>query len=250
MLSRQQCSATNPCSEFGSTDNGCLTNLKNGQVGSNKYSLIPEAAEALDKMYEAMPQDVKNDLVISDSYRPLKIQCNIFNFNVFEKTGKRIKVGTANTPVARPGTSNHGWGRALDLSKKKAQDWIRENGSKYGWCWGEVKSEPWHFTFCGPGPNRYSMCDSMCKEKMDISVTSSSSTSNTDTSTDTTDKKNLSNFELIGGGKLTGFLDTFFPSDKKDEDKKEDEKEKENEKETKTVNEHIDRIHEIMKKIL
>jgi len=172
MLNRQQCSASNPCSNYGGLDNGCLTNLQNGQVGSNKYSLVSEAGDALEKMYEDMPENVKKDLKISDSYRALKIQCNIFNFDVFEKTGKRIKIGTASTPVAKPGTSNHGWGRALDLSSKTAQSWIKDNGSKYGWCWGEAPSEPWHFTFCGPGSNKSSLCSSICKGGVEIQPTS------------------------------------------------------------------------------
>jgi hypothetical protein len=73
MLNRQQCIASNPCSGLSGTDNGCLSNLKSGQVGKNKYTLLSEAGVALEKMYNDMPEDVKNDLVISDSYRPLKI---------------------------------------------------------------------------------------------------------------------------------------------------------------------------------
>ena len=30
-------------------------------------------------------------------------------------------------------------------------NWIRKNGEKYGWYWGEATSENWHFTFCGDG---------------------------------------------------------------------------------------------------
>jgi len=46
-------------------------------------------------------------------------------------------------------TSNHGFGNAIDVSDGKA--WIRMNGEKYGWYWGEAPSENWHFTFCGEG---------------------------------------------------------------------------------------------------
>lgn len=169
MLTRSQCSSANPCSGFGSTDNGCLSNMKKGAVGSNNYQLLDHAADALQRMYQDMPQDVKNDLKISDSYRPLNIQCKIFDFDYHDKTGKKRKKGSGGSvPAAGPGTSNHGWGRALDLSSKTAQNWIKENGYKYGWCWGEVKSEPWHFTFCGPGPNRAKGCDSYCKGPISI----------------------------------------------------------------------------------
>jgi hypothetical protein len=242
MLNRQQCVATNPCSGLSGTDNGCLTSLKSGQVGNNKYTLLADAGVALEKMYDDMPEDVKKDLKISDSYRPLKTQCSIFDFDIFEKSGKRVKKGTSGTPVARPGTSNHGWGRALDLSKKKAQDWIRENGSKYGWCWGEVKSEPWHFTFCGSGPNRSDLCNTICKDKIDPSLASgsgSSSSSQTPTS-DTEKKGGIDMLDMLGGSGLKSWLDTFMPVKKDGEQKPKEE----------PINEEVDRIKELIKKVL
>lgn len=242
MLNRQQCVATNPCSGLSGTDNGCLTSLKSGQVGNNKYTLLADAGVALEKMYNDMPEDVKKDLKISDSYRPLKIQCNIFDFDIFERSGKRVKKGTSGTPVARPGTSNHGWGRALDLSKKKAQDWIRENGSKYGWCWGEVKSEPWHFTFCGSGPNRSDLCNTICKDKIDPSLGSGTSSTSGDTTTSGTEtpKKSGGIMDLLGGGGLNSWLDTFLPIKKGGEQKPKEE----------PINEEVDRIKELIKKVL
>jgi len=45
------------------------------------------------------------------------------------------------------GGSNHGWGRAIDIGPRDVQDWIRLNGWKYGWYWGEAPSEEWHFTW-------------------------------------------------------------------------------------------------------
>jgi|688.fasta_scaffold00170_57 hypothetical protein len=244
MVSRSECSSSNPCSKFGSTDNGCLQNLKKGEVGSSKYELASEAADALEIMYEDMPEDVQKDLKISDSYRPLKIQCNIFNFDTYEETGKRIKIGTSNVAVAAPGTSNHGWGRALDLSSRKAQQWIKDNGYKYGWCWGEVTSEPWHFTYCGPGPNRSSRCDSFCKGKMEIS--------STDTSIDdeeeegsieketTTDKKTKSNQSSSALGPIGDFLNFLGIVGEM----------KESIEENENLNEELNRIHDIFKKIL
>ena len=161
MLNRQQCSTSNPCSKLSSNDNGCLSNLKSVGIGS--HALLPEAADGFIEMVNNMPSDIKDSIKLTDSYRPLKTQCKIFDFNKYESSGNKIKKGTSSVPVAGPGTSNHGWGRAIDISPKKVQDWIRENGTKYGWCWGEVRSEPWHFTFCGGGPNRSSRCDSFCK---------------------------------------------------------------------------------------
>ena len=169
MLNRQQCSTSNPCSKFGSDASGCMSNLKSVGIGNHK--LLPEAADEFIKMVENMPTDIRRSMKLTDTYRPLEVQCRIFDFDHYEKTGKRRKKGTSGTPVARPGTSNHGWGRAIDVSPKKVQDWIRNNGTEYGWCWGEVPSEPWHFTFCGAGPNRAKSCDRICGDvKGDIST--------------------------------------------------------------------------------
>jgi D-alanyl-D-alanine carboxypeptidase len=54
--------------------------------------------------------------------------------------------------AARPGTSNHGWGNAVDLkdppSMRKVIDQL---GAPYGWFWGEAPSESWHVTYRGGG---------------------------------------------------------------------------------------------------
>lgn len=51
--------------------------------------------------------------------------------------------------AAYPGTSNHGWGHAVDLADggRWMREWIIEHGHQFGWYWGEVTSEPWHCTF-------------------------------------------------------------------------------------------------------
>jgi hypothetical protein len=193
-VSRQACNTSDPCSTNPGVS-GCIndSNLKSVGVGSHK--LQKDAADGFIKMYADMPADIKSSVKLSDSYRPLKVQCNIFDFDHYESTGKRRKKGTSGTPVATPGGSNHGWGRAIDISPSNVQKWIKDNGTKYGWCWGEVKSESWHFTFCGPGPNRDKNCDSFCTGKMTVNTSTKSSSSDvTDkksdtTSSDVTDKK-------------------------------------------------------------
>jgi hypothetical protein len=69
------------------------------------------------------------------------------------KTYWRLKPGYA--PVASPGTSNHGWGLALDvcelrsngtvlgISASTAWPWILANAARFNFSW-EVQSEPWH----------------------------------------------------------------------------------------------------------
>jgi len=160
-VSRQACSSSNPCASNPEVS-GCIndSDLMSVGVGSNK--LQKDAADGFIKMYADMPADIKSSVKFTDSYRPLKVQCNIFDFDHYESTGKRRKKGTSGTAAATPGGSNHGWGRAIDIFPNNVQKWIKHNGTNYGWCWGEVKSESWHFTFCGPGPNRDKKCDSFC----------------------------------------------------------------------------------------
>jgi hypothetical protein len=70
-------------------------------------------------------------------------------------------------PTAKPGTSNHGWGRAIDVvdtTTRKAHilncsdpqfAWLLENGERFGWVlprWarcGARSQEPWHFEWAG-----------------------------------------------------------------------------------------------------
>ena len=159
-LNRKQCSTSNPCSKYGSGLSGCLTDLK--PIGIGDHKLLAQAADGFIEMLKSMPADIKSKINLTDTYRTLEVQCKIFDFDYYEKTGKRRKKGTKGTPVARPGSSNHGWGRAIDIWPESVQNWIKTNGTKFGWCWGEVKSEPWHFTFCGGGPNRSQTCNRIC----------------------------------------------------------------------------------------
>lgn len=66
--------------------------------------------------------------------------------------------------AAYPGTSNHGWGMAIDVESYQAKQWVRENGPKYGWVWGEAPNEDWHFTFCKNNRYRYRRCDDLLKD--------------------------------------------------------------------------------------
>lgn len=66
-------------------------------------------------------------------------------------------------PTAKPGNSNHGWGRAADIKaegqlltcESEAFLWLQENAHLYGWVhpsWaacGEPKQEAWHWEWGG-----------------------------------------------------------------------------------------------------
>lgn len=48
--------------------------------------------------------------------------------------------------VARPGTSNHGWGLAVDLRTRQMRAIVDQIGAKYGWAkrWSDAPVEWWH----------------------------------------------------------------------------------------------------------
>jgi len=66
--------------------------------------------------------------------------------------------------AAYPGTSNHGWGMAIDVEGVDAKKWVKKNGPKYGWVWGEAPNEDWHFTFCKSNRYLYHNCDTLLKD--------------------------------------------------------------------------------------
>jgi LAS superfamily LD-carboxypeptidase LdcB len=127
---------------------------KNGKLSASDLVTIGpgqklEPAAAAD--YLAMQKAAKEDGVTfntTDSYRPYEIQNAIFDWDRYNRTGEKKKKGT-DVAAAYPGTSNHGWGKAIDIFPAAAQTWIKKNGYKYNWSWyeGKMVGEPWHFTW-------------------------------------------------------------------------------------------------------
>lgn len=55
-------------------------------------------------------------------------------------------------PVAAfPGTSNHGWGKAVDLAETWMRGWIDDHGRAFGWAKTEAFSEWWHVNYIFEG---------------------------------------------------------------------------------------------------
>ncbi|WP_421741024.1 M15 family metallopeptidase [Cellulomonas sp.] len=104
-----------------------------------------DAAEALVRLNAAYRVDFGRDLLITGSYRTLE-----------EQISTRAAKGTM---AAVPGTSNHGWGLAIDLDQvngyRSAQYvWLKANAMTYGWHHptymdegGRGPHEPWHWEF-------------------------------------------------------------------------------------------------------
>jgi len=135
-----------------------------GDYKSPLQQLRPDAAKAFEEMESAYYAETGNIFgsAFSDGWRPYTVQYRIVDWDYFERKGIFKKIDTSTEPlppekrykVAEPGTSNHGWGIAIDIHKEP-QKWMKgpskhgmgNRGEDFGWWWGEVTSEPHHFKF-------------------------------------------------------------------------------------------------------
>ena len=141
--------------QVGSCAGGAVEQYPNGQIpvavlcplwGAPGY-LRADAAFAYDRLSHAYAAQFAVPICLTDAYRTYATQVDLY----------ARKPGLA----AMPGTSNHGWGTAVDLcggiqSFATAQhDWMLINAPLYGWFhpgWAEPggsRPEPWHWEFGG-----------------------------------------------------------------------------------------------------
>lgn len=103
------------------------------------------AAAALDRLAVAFEAGVGEPLCFGNGYRTL---------------GQQIRLERAKPNLAaKAGTSNHGWGLAVDLCGgierfgTREHAWMRANASAYGWVlpgWAQERGsrpEPWHWEY-------------------------------------------------------------------------------------------------------
>lgn len=126
----------------------------NGQIPAAQLCRLPfagghrlraDAALRLIRLNEVYRGRFGDDLCLTDSYRSLASQYSV----------AARKPGLA----ARPGTSEHGWGLAIDVCGGADRpgdvrhDWLLRNAPKFGWenpPWarpGGGRTEPWHWEF-------------------------------------------------------------------------------------------------------
>lgn len=105
-----------------------------GSSKSKGHKLNDVAAKAYSEMVAAAEADgISWDII--DSYRDYETQVD-----VAARKGLYNKGGLA----AVPGTSNHGWGSAVDLKLNDAAlAWLRANAKKFGFT--NIPREPWHW---------------------------------------------------------------------------------------------------------
>lgn len=106
-------------------------------IGQGQHRLWAPAAHAFQQMTAAAARDGVT-IRVTDSYRSFDAQVDLA-----QRKGLYSQGGLA----ARPGTSNHGWGRSLDLDTSAgAAEWLRANGPRFGFH-EDVPGEPWHWTY-------------------------------------------------------------------------------------------------------
>jgi D-alanyl-D-alanine carboxypeptidase len=142
--------------QVGSCTGGGVEQYSNGAIpisalcplwaASGQY-LRADAAYAFDRLAHAYADRFGRATCITDSYRSYASQVSVY----------------ARKPnlAAVPGTSNHGWGTAVDLCggiqefDTVQHEWMVVNAPLYGWFhpgWAEpggTRPEPWHWEYAG-----------------------------------------------------------------------------------------------------
>lgn len=117
--------------------NGKIPSDALAKVGGTAHRLWAPAAQSFDDLLGAAARDGVR-IGITDSYRSFDAQVD-----VAARKGLYSQGGLA----ARPGTSPHGWGLAVDLDlDDRAQAWMRANAATYGFA-DDTPREPWHWVY-------------------------------------------------------------------------------------------------------
>ena len=108
-------------------------------IGIGQHRLWGPAAEAFKAMRAAAAADGVS-ISVTDSYRSYDQQVTLAAQKGLTQNG-----GWA----ATPGTSEHGWGLAVDADvDKNGLAWLRANGATYGFVEPTAR-EPWHWEYHG-----------------------------------------------------------------------------------------------------
>jgi len=114
---------------------GKMTETNPRQWYYGRAQLDPDAAEAFKKADADYFKETGKHININSAYRSRQHQAAL--------SGKH-------PVVAKPGHSQHGLGRAIDVQPGSPEfEWLKKNGAKYGWDWKKIKNDPCHFGFCG-----------------------------------------------------------------------------------------------------
>ncbi|MDI5976235.1 D-alanyl-D-alanine carboxypeptidase family protein [Amycolatopsis magusensis] len=132
---------------WGGFPNGLIPAGALCPVGIGAHVLRCDAAQTFAALSEAFAGTFGRPLCVTDSYRTFAGQVDLY----------RRKPALA----AVPGTSNHGWGLAVDMCGgvqsfgTPEYGWLAANARSFGWVnpgWaqpGRGREEPWHWEFAG-----------------------------------------------------------------------------------------------------
>lgn len=155
----------------------------------NSYRVDKRIKDAVNAMFSAAKADGV-DLIICSAYRSVDKQTQLFKnkTNEYINAGKTEEeaIAVAATIVARPGTSEHHTGLALDIvttsyqmlddgfDQTKAYKWLYENCAEYGFILRYPKDkqsitkiiyEPWHYRYVGVDTAKEIMSQNICFEE-------------------------------------------------------------------------------------
>lgn len=131
-----------------------LTRIR-GVAGAPDILLAQPAARGFQAMHTAAAQAGHRlwTSSVTNSYRPYHTQESIFLARYYPSiigtrwwNGRRWRKKVGVAAAAVPGTSNHGWGLALDFTSltDEALRWLIDHAHTYGYS-AEIQSEPWHW---------------------------------------------------------------------------------------------------------
>lgn len=134
--------------EWGGHGNGRIPDGEMRGIGEGQR-LAAEAADAFVAMRDAAAAQGVT-IGVTDSYRSFEAQVAV-------RAAKGGQVATAT-----PGTSVHGWGKALDLKvgDPAVRTWLQQHSRAYAWInppWAQRSGksfEPWHYEYYGVGADR------------------------------------------------------------------------------------------------
>jgi cell wall-associated NlpC family hydrolase len=133
--------------QWGGYPNGLIPPSAMCPLGVAGHQLRCDAAAAYRAMSVAFAATFGSPICITDSYRTYASQVRLY--------------GEKPTLAAVPGTSNHGWGLAVDLCGgidhygTAQYNWMKANAGRYGYLhpdWAEPgrgREEPWHWEYAG-----------------------------------------------------------------------------------------------------
>ena len=126
---------------LGVAHNGVFDDANTDPIPGGR--LWPEAALT----WNAMRADFVADGGSPDAFRPTGRRSSARTL----QAQRELLAESAPGKAAPVGTSNHGWGIAVDTPVAQVQRWIMSNGPRYGWSHAEGArvGEPHHFVYVG-----------------------------------------------------------------------------------------------------